>query len=145
MAAKNAIHGFIANNARSFRTAHSDKTRVILLCKFDSRLFRIRAFDTKKRGVTGLVILPFISLFLTVFKGEPLQFQSFSNCNSSPLLLIYCRQHAIKSGFYSAEQLGQKSLELVLLQWRLFKIKIRKLLSISAYDASNIIESLNVS
>jgi hypothetical protein len=52
LAAKNAIDGFMASNAESFKTTYSDKTRVILLCKLEGYLFRIRAFDTKKRGVT---------------------------------------------------------------------------------------------
>jgi MULE transposase domain/MuDR family transposase len=58
LAAKNAIHSFMASNAESFKTAHSDKTRVILLCKLDGCLFRIRAFDTKKRGVTITHLVP---------------------------------------------------------------------------------------
>jgi hypothetical protein len=58
LAAKNAIHGFMASNAESFKTAHSDKTRVILLCKLEGCLFRIRAFDTKKRGVTITHLVP---------------------------------------------------------------------------------------
>jgi hypothetical protein len=48
----------MASNAESFKTAHSDKTRVILLCKLEGCLFRIRAFDTKKRGVTITHLVP---------------------------------------------------------------------------------------
>jgi hypothetical protein len=40
-AAKNAIHGFIASNAKSFKTACSDRSRVILLFKLDGCLFKI--------------------------------------------------------------------------------------------------------
>ena len=58
LATKNAIHGFMASNAKSFKIAHSNKTRVILLCKLDGYLFRIRAFDTKKRGVTITHLVP---------------------------------------------------------------------------------------
>src|ERR1700733_12233566 len=52
LAAKNAIHGFMASNAESFKTAHSDKTRVILLCKLDGCSFRIRGFYKKKMRVS---------------------------------------------------------------------------------------------
>jgi hypothetical protein len=58
LAAKNTIHGFMASNTKSFKTAYSDKTRVILLYKLEGCLFRIRAFDTKKRGVTITHLVP---------------------------------------------------------------------------------------
>jgi hypothetical protein len=58
LAANNPIHGFMASDAESFKKAHSDKTRVILLCKLEGCLLRIRAFDTKKRGVTITHLVP---------------------------------------------------------------------------------------
>jgi hypothetical protein len=58
LAAKSAIHRYMASTAESFRTAYSNKTRVILLCKVEGCLFRIRAFNTEKRGVTITHLVP---------------------------------------------------------------------------------------
>jgi hypothetical protein len=50
--AKLAIKAFVAANGETSKTVKSDKTRVLLACKSNSCGFRIRAINSKKKGVS---------------------------------------------------------------------------------------------
>jgi hypothetical protein len=50
--AKLSIKAFVADNGETSRTVKSDKTRVLLACKSNSCGFRIRAINSKKKGVS---------------------------------------------------------------------------------------------
>jgi hypothetical protein len=59
-AAKLAIKDYIAINSESSKTVYSDKLRVLLVCKSKECTFRIRALDSKKRGVLITQLQPHI-------------------------------------------------------------------------------------